>query len=128
MKLLAAFALLAMMATPPENYPIRWRMVHVHYEGRNNSTHGEGQANVSEEGQPTRGFDFTFSNCLPFKENFPEQLHGRWVGKDRYQLVLLRADLQSTTEECILTGRLKDFKYIRQNGKLMEEPLPKPAP
>lgn len=134
MKILATIPLLAtifispMFSQTPEDYPVRWRIVHVHYGGMANSTHGEGQSNISEPGQPTRGFDFTFSNCLPFKENFPEQLHGRWLGKDRFQLILLRSDLQSTKEECMLTGRLKDFKYVRQNGKLAAEPLPPTPP
>jgi hypothetical protein len=128
MKILAALPLLAMMYTPPQDYPVRWHMVHVHYGGRNNSTHGEGESNVAEDGQPTRGFEFTFDNCLPFKENFPHELPGRWVGNDHYELILLRADLNSTKEECILKGRLKDFKYVRVNGKLAAQSLPAPPP
>ncbi len=62
-------------------------MLHVHYGGRNNSQHREGQANVSEEGQPTRGYDFTFDNCLPFAHgDFPSGPPGRWTDKEHYQL------------------------------------------
>ena len=128
MKFFAALPLLTMLYNPPQEYPVRFHMAHVHYAGRNNSSHGEGQANVSEPGQPTRGYEFTFDNCLPFREGFPGELHGRWTSSNHFDLTLLRTDLDSSSEECILRGWQQDFRYVHQNGKLMGAPLQPPRP
>jgi hypothetical protein len=133
MKTIAALALLTslsaatVLASEPEAYPVRFHMLHVHYGGRNNSQHGHGQANVSEDGQSTRGYDFTFDNCLPFERgDFPADLPGRWTSKEHLQLILLRTDLHSTKEECILHGTTRDFKYVRVDGKLAAATLTPP--
>jgi hypothetical protein len=125
--LLASLSAATVLASEPEVYPVRFHMMHVHYAGRNNSQHGQGQANVSEDGQPTRGYDFTFANCLPFdSKEIPGELPARWTSKDHLQLVLLRTDLHSTKEECILRGTPRDFKYVRVDGKLAAATLTPP--
>jgi len=133
MKILAAIPLLAMLIAPPSNpareYPVHFHTVYVHYNMRQNSSHGEGIANVSEEGQPTRGFKFTFDSCngMGHEAHFPHEMPARWNGKDHYQLIVQRIDLgPNTTEECILDGRLQDFKYEKVDGKPSEVPLTTP--
>jgi hypothetical protein len=125
--LLASLSAATVQASEPEVYPVHFHILHIHANGRNNSQHGEGQANVSEDGQPTRGYDFTFDNCLPFDpQHMPSGLTGRWTSKDHLQLVVLRTDLNSTKEECILHGKPRDFKYVRVDGKLAAVSLTPP--
>jgi len=132
MKILAAVPLLAMLIAPASNppedsYPVRFHMVYIHSSHRQNSHHGEGIANISEDGQPTRGFQFSFDSCADFNHHFPSEMPARWNGKNRLQLIVQRTDMgPDTKEECILNGRLQDFKYEKVDGKPTEVPLAAP--
>ena len=134
MKFLAATLLLPMLFASPSNppgdrYPVRFHMVYVHSFYRQNSHHGEGIANVSEDGQPTRGLQFSFDSCTDFNHRFPSEMPARWNGQNHLQLIVQRTDIgPDTKEECILNGHLQNFKYEKVNGKPSEVPLtPPPA-
>jgi hypothetical protein len=134
MKILAAIPLLAMLfpaaPTPSlEQYPVHFRVVYVHVSMRQNSSHGRGIANISEEGQSTRGFQFSFDSCADFNGRFPHELPARWAGEHHLQLVVQRVDIApDSKEECILNGQVQDFKYEKVNGKPSEVPLTPPPP
>jgi hypothetical protein len=133
MKMLGAIPLLAMLYPQPSNppqeqYPVHFHMVYVHSSMRQNSHHGQGIANISEAGQPTRGFQFSFDACADFHHDFHD-LPARWSGKDHYQLIVQLADAgPGTKEECILNGRVQNFKYEKVDGKPSEVPLGPPVP
>jgi len=133
MKILATIPLLVMLISPASNppedsYPVRFHMLYVHSSHRQNSQHGEGIANISEDGQPTRGFQFTFDSCADFKLRPSSEMPARWNGKNRLQLIVQRTDIgpNTTKEECILNGHLQNFKYEKVDGKPSEVPLATP--
>jgi len=132
MKMLAVIPLLAMLYSPvsapvPEQYPVHFHTVYVHSFYRQNSHHGSGMANVSEDGQPTRGFQFTFDSCA--YGPFPHEMSARWIGEHHLQLAVQRTNPgANTSEDCILNGRLKDFTYEKVDGKPTEVPLAPPKP
>jgi hypothetical protein len=134
MKILAASMLFAVLyptaPNPPvDAYPVHFHMVYVRRFMRQNSNHGSGIANISEAGRPTRGFQFSFDSCADFNGRFPHEMPARWLGDHHLQLAVERIDLgPDTKEECILNGRLQDFKYEKVDGKPSEVPLSPPQP
>ena len=110
-------------------YPLR-----VHVFGRSQTTFyhmrvaeeakGEGRANLFENGQP-RGMDFEF-NCadrLQTSSGF-ETFAAKWKKPNQELEVLLpEFGKPGKYKKCKFEVQLKDFAYVRRNGRVSTEPI-----
>jgi hypothetical protein len=113
----------------PADYPLR-----IHVFGRNETTFyhnryadeakGEGRANIFENGE-ARGADFTFDCSEKLKDSFGYDTYPAKWKKPGQELVVLLPVFGKTNAffTCNFKTDVKDFAYLRRNGKLTSEPV-----
>lgn len=112
-------------ANRPEDFPLRVQIVHrdeQHHShgGSFDFSHGVGQADLFEHGEPI-GFDFSYSVC-PEPLNISaggETLNARWKKKDAELTVLLPVlGKPGNFKTCDWKIAKRTFVYIRDHGNL----------
>jgi hypothetical protein len=89
---------------------------------------GTGEGNVYDQTLGIEGFDFVEQGCWTFGANQgDDRYQARWQSAQEL-VIVLRREASPKVEECTLHATLRNYIYVREDGRITTKPIGKPGP